>query len=200
MQASTDNLVLVGPVSDEVLIEAIVNGEVWALEALYQRYKGLSYSLCFRMVEDHQIAQNLIQEAFVIIWRRAGLYVPQVGPVRSWLYTIVQRQTIDYLRALHRRSRLQEIRLETVDEEELPTRPDVWIELWQSILNAQVRRALLQIPSQQRVVIELAYFQGWTHSEIAQNCRLPLGTVKARIRLGLQHLKQTLTRMGVDAI
>jgi len=200
VQVFADHLVSTDPISDETLIQAISNGEVWALESLYQRYKVLTYSHCYRMVADHQVAQNLTQEAFMKIWQHASLYVPQAGTLRTWLFTIVQHQTIDYLRALQRRSRLQEVNWDTIDEEEQPTQPDIWIETWQSILSVQVHAALLRIPPEQRLVIELAYFQGSTHVEIAQRCHIPPGTVKARMRLGLLHLKQALAQMGVDEI
>lgn len=82
--------------------------------------------------------------------------------------------------------------------DELATFPDVWEEAWRSVQSAQVRAALMSIPTEQRMVIELAYFQGWTHTEIAEGCQIPLGTVKARLRLGLIHLKRTLEKMGVN--
>ncbi len=200
MQVVAENLVSTDLVSDEVLIRSISNGEVWALESLYQRYHVLTYSLCYRMVEDHQVAQNLTQEAFLKVWRHASLYVSQAGAPRTWLFSIVHHQAIDYLRALQRRSRLREVSWDSIDEEEEPIQPDIWIEAWQSILSVQVHAALLQIPVEQRLVIELAYFQGATQAEIAQRCHIPLGTVKARMRLGLHHLKQALTQMGVDEI
>ncbi len=76
--------------------------------------------------------------------------------------------------------------------------PDVWEEAWRSMQSAQVRAALIRIPTEQRMVIELAYFQGWTHSEIAEGCQIPLGTVKALMRLGLQYMKRALGKMGIN--
>jgi len=116
--------------------------------------------------------------------------------VRSWLLSILRHRAIDYLRALQRRSSLQEVRWEQVEEDEQPILPDAYDEAWRSILGSQVRVALMQIPLEQRRVIALAYFQGWTQSEIAQEYGIPLGTVKARMRLGLLHLKQTFDQMG----
>jgi len=184
--------------SDEALISAIAGGAVWAMEPLYQRYSRILYSLAYRMVADHQIAEDLIQDAFLAVWRRATSYSPQSGAVRSWLISIVHHRTIDYLRGVRRRSAIKEATWEEVEQDERTAFPDVWDEAWRSVQSAQVRAALMNIPTDQRMVIELAYFQGWTHSEIAEGCQIPLGTVKARMRLGLKHLKRKLEQMGIN--
>ena|SRR2546421_884531 len=186
--------------SDEALILAIAGGAVWAMEPLYQRYSRILYSMAYRMVSDHQVAEDLIQEAFLSVWRRAISYSPQSGAVRSWLISIVHHRTIDYLRSVRRRSVMKEATWEEVEQDESASVPDVWDEAWRSIQSSQVRAALMDIPTEQRMVIELAYFQGWTHTEIAEGCQIPLGTVKARLRLGLHHLKRALEKMGVNEI
>jgi len=186
--------------SDEALISAIAGGAVWAMEPLYQRYSRILYSLAYRMVADHQIAEDLLQDAFLAVWRRATSYSPQSGAVRSWLVSIVHHRTIDYLRGVRRRSVLKEATWEEVELDERAAFPDVWDEAWRSVQSSQVRAALMNIPTEQRMVIELAYFQGWTHTEISQGCQIPLGTVKARMRLGLQHLKKALEKMGVNEV
>ena len=186
--------------SDEALISAIAGGAVWAMEPLYQRYSRILYSLTYRMVADHQIAEDLIQEAFLSVWRRATSYSPQSGAVRSWLVSIVHHRTIDYLRAARRRSTLKETTWEEAEQDDRTAFPDVWDEAWRSIQSTQVRAALMNIPTEQRMVIELAYFQAWTHSEISAGCQIPLGTVKARMRLGLLHLKRELAQMGVNEL
>jgi len=186
--------------SDEALINAIAEGAEWAMEPLYERYNRVLYSLAYRMVADHQVAEDLLQDAFLSIWRRATSYSPQSGAVRSWLISIVHHRTIDYLRAVRRRAGLKEVTWEEVELDERTAFPDVWEEALRSVQSAQLRTALRNIPSEQRMVIELAYFQGWTHSEIAEGCEIPLGTVKARMRLGLSHLKRLLAQMGVDEI
>jgi RNA polymerase sigma-70 factor (ECF subfamily) len=168
------------------------------MEPLYQRYSRILYSLVYRMVSDHQVAEDLIQDAFLSVWRRAISYSPQSGAVRSWLISIVHHRTIDYLRSVRRRSVLKETTWEEVEVDERAAFPDVWEEAWRSVQSAQVRAALMNIPTEQRMVIELAYFQGWSHSEIAAGCQIPLGTVKARLRLGLIHLKRALEKMGVN--
>ena len=184
--------------SDEALINALAEGAEWAMEPLYERYNRVLYSLTCRMVADHQVAEDLLQEAFLSVWRRASSYSPQSGTVRSWLISIVHHRTIDYLRAVRRRAGLKEVTWEEVELDERTAFPDVWEEALRSVQSAQLRAALLNIPLEQRIVIELAYFQGWTHSEIAEGCELPLGTVKARMRLGLSRLKGLLAQMGVD--
>jgi RNA polymerase sigma factor (sigma-70 family) len=184
--------------SDEALLLAIADGAVWAMESLYQRYSRILYSLAYRMVADHQVAEDLLQDAFLAVWRRATSYSPQTGAVRNWLISILHHRTIDHLRKIRRHSTIQEAPLEEIELDGGIASPDVWDEAWQSVKSSQVRAALMKIPTEQRLVIELAYFQGWTHTEIAEGTQIPLGTVKARMRLGLIHLKQVLAQMGID--
>ena len=186
--------------SDEALLNAIADGATWALESLYERYNRVLYSLAYRMVADHQVAEDLLQDAFLSIWRRATSYSPQAGAAHSWLISIVHHRAIDYLRGVRRRSTVQEAPLEEIEFDDTTAFPDVWDEAWQSMKGSQVRAALMKIPTEQRLVIELAYFQGWTHTEIAEGTHIPLGTVKARMRLGLLHLKHILEQMGLDEI
>jgi RNA polymerase sigma factor (sigma-70 family) len=184
--------------SDEALLLAIADGAVWAMESLYQRYSRILYSLAYRMVADHQVAEDLLQDAFLAVWRRATSYSPQTGAVRNWLISILHHRTIDHLRRIRRHSTIQEAPLEEIELDGGIASPDVWDQAWQSVKSSQVRAALMKIPTEQRLVIELAYFQGWTHTEIAEGTQIPLGTVKARMRLGLIHLKQVLAQMGID--
>lgn len=186
--------------SDEALLNAIANGAVWAMESLYQRYSRILYSLAYRLVADHQVAEDLLQDAFLAIWRRSTSYSPQTGAARSWLISILHHRAIDHLRRVRRRSTLQEAPLEELELDETTAFPDVWEDVWRSVKSSQVRAALMKIPAEQRLVIELAYFQGWTHTEIAEGVQIPLGTVKARLRLGLIHLKHALEQVGMDEI
>ncbi len=186
--------------SDEALLTAIAGGAVWAMESLYDRYSRILYSLAYRIVADHQITEDLLQDAFLSIWRRSSTFSPQSGPARNWLISIVHHRAIDYLRRVRRRSALQEAPLAEIDVDELTSFPDAWEEAWRSIQSSQVRAALMKIPTEQRLVIELAYFQGWSHTEIAQGTETPLGTVKARMRLGLQRLKLILFEAGIDEV
>jgi len=186
--------------SDEALLSAIARGDVLAMDSLHQRYSRILYSLAYRMVADHQIAEDLIQDAFLSVWRRSTSFSPQAGAARSWLISILHHRAIDYLRRVRRRSHIQEAPLDEIELDETTAVSDVWDEAWRSVQSSQVRAALMQIPPEQRLVIELAYFQGWTHTEIAEGTLTPLGTVKARMRLGLNHLKRALLEQGIDEI
>ena len=186
--------------SDEALLSAIAGGAVWAMDLLYQRYSRILYSLAYRIVADHQIAEDLLQDAFLSVWRRSTSFSPQAGAARSWLISILHHRAIDHLRRVRRRSSMQEAPLEELEFDETTAVADVWDEAWRSVQSSQVRAALMKIPTEQRMVIELAYFQGWTHTEIAEGTQTPLGTVKARMRLGLNHLKRALLEEGIDEI
>lgn len=183
--------------SDEYLLHALASGGVWAMELLYHRYSRLFYTLAYRMVGDHQVTEEVVQDAFLAIWQHATSYSPQAGLVRWWLISLVRHRAVDYLRRKHSRSNWKEISWETAETEKEATSPDVWEDAWCSLQRAQVREALLHLRTEQRLVITLAFFCGWTHSEIAQRCQLPIGTVKSRVRLGLLHLKQVLEQRGV---
>jgi RNA polymerase sigma factor (sigma-70 family) len=191
-------LAIFDELSDEALLQAIAEGAIWAMESLYQRHIRTLYSLALHMVTDQQIAEDLVQEALVAVWRHAASYSPQSGAARSWLIAILHHRTIDYLRSGRHRAVMREVPLEVIDLNAKAAFPDVWDAVWQSLRSEQVRAALMKLSPKQRMVIELAYFQGWTHTEIAQALQIPLGTVKARVRLGLIHLRQLLTQMGLN--
>lgn len=186
--------------SDEALLNAIAAGAVWAMDSLYERYSRVLYSLAYRMVADHQVAEDLLQESFLSVWRRSTSFSPQAGAARSWLISIVHHRAIDHLRRVRRRSVVQEAPIEELEFDETTAVADAWEEVWRSVQSSQVRAALMKIPTEQRMVIELAYFQGWTHVEIAEGTQTPLGTVKARMRLGLNHLKRALLEEGIDEL
>ena len=184
--------------SDEALLNAIAGGAVWAMESLYQRYSRSLYSLVYRMVANQQVAEDLLQDTFLAVWRRATTYSPQRSTVRNWLFSITHHRTVDYLRRVRCQSTIQEVLLEEITFHESISSPDTWDEAWRSMKSSHVQAALMKIPTEQRLVIELAYFQGWTHTEIAEGMQIPLGTVKGRMRLGLTHLKRILVEMGMD--
>lgn len=184
-------------ISDGTLISAIAGRAVWAMEILYQRYNRLLYALVHRIVGNQQVAEDLMQEAFFAVWQHAHSYVPQNGEVKSWLISIFHHKAIDYLRSVQRRAAIQQVELEQADLQDQVVMGDAWDEVWQSAQRDLIREALAHLPREQQMVIELAYFQGWTHSEIAEGTHLPLGTVKARMRLGLLHLKRLLEQKDV---
>jgi RNA polymerase sigma-70 factor (ECF subfamily) len=178
--------------SDVLLLQALADKEVWAMETLYEHYGHNLYGLAYRMIADHQVAEDLVQEAFIAVWQRAGSYSPQRGTVRDWLFSILHHRTIDYIRSTRHRPILDGAMWEEIEQDEQAALPDVWEKAWQNLEAERVRIALLKLLPEQRMVIELAYFQGWTHTEIAKTHHIPLGTVKARMRLALLHLKKDL--------
>jgi RNA polymerase sigma-70 factor (ECF subfamily) len=174
--------------SDELLIAAIQRKDVRALESFYDRHRVLAYSLALQLLGNTGDAEDVVQEAFLNVWRAAETYRPAMSSARSWLLRIVHHRAIDKLRA--RQSRLQPFALQ--DDLELAGSSDVWREVSGNLTGEEVRRALQQLPAEQRETIELAYFTGYTHSQIAQAMDVPLGTVKGRLRIGLHKLKSLL--------
>ncbi len=182
--------------SDEFLIEATAGRAMWALERLYHRYSRRCYALAYRMTADKMVAEELVQDTFLAVWQSASSYAPSAGPVRGWLFSIIYHHTVDYLRSVRRRSTLQQVKWQEVEAYERFAISDVWVQAWSSAQIAELHACLERLPTDQRTVIELAYFEGWTHTEIAQRCQIPIGTVKARIRLGVRHLRNALKQAG----
>ncbi|MFL5706709.1 MAG: RNA polymerase sigma factor [Ktedonobacteraceae bacterium] len=184
--------------TDEELILAICGGAQWAMELLYHRYARYTFALAYRILHDASTAEDIVQEAFLLVWSKASYYQRQEGSVRSWLQTIVHHRAIDKIRSASHRD-MQCSPLQTENELNLPNeQPDVWEEAWRNEQQTLIHSALAQIPAEQRYVIELAYFGGFTHVEIAEREGIPLGTVKGRMRLGLQKLRLLLQENGVD--
>ncbi len=187
-------------ISDEKLIHAIARGSTWAMEPLVDRYSRYLYSLVYRMVLNHHLAEDLTQDAFMQVWSRAATYTPALGSVRGWMTTIARHKTIDYLRGVQRKAVYRtDATWEDVERDEHMAQPDAEESALKVIQGEEVREVLMLIPPEQRTVIELAYFQAWTHSEIAERCEIPLGTVKARMRLGIKHLQRLLKERGITS-
>lgn len=190
--------------SDEELIQAICQREEWAMEALYTRYHRYAFALAYRILHDSAAAEDIMQEAFLSIWRKAPSYQRQQGSVYSWLQAIVHHRAIDRVRSAAYRDEQwkpgpQDDEREGREQEPVSQQPDVWEEAWQHERHALIRRALAQLPVEQRMVIEQGYFEGYTHVEIAERYNLPLGTVKGRMRLGLQKMRAILQEYGLEA-
>jgi RNA polymerase sigma factor (sigma-70 family) len=183
---------------DEYLISALAGGAVWAMDLLYQRYSGLLYSLAYRVVADLRVAEDLLQEVFLAVWQHAPSYDSQSGSVSGWLTSIMRHRAIDHLRRTHRHNSSNEVPWEIGEQDQRMASPDVWDEAWRSVQASLVRECLMRLLPEQREVIELAYFEGRTQSEIARTCQIPLGTVKARMRLALRHLKRELEKRGMS--
>lgn len=187
--------------SDECLIDAIVWGDATAMEPLYERYSRPFFSLAYRMVASKEVSEDLVQTAFLSIWQHRTSYSREAGSVRSWLLSIMHYRVIDYLRRRRFRPACKEIPWEDVAYEEASLLlPDPWEDTWRLEQAALIREAMQNLPTAQRCVIKLAYFEGLTHTEIAEQCDIPLGTVKSRLRLGLLHLKSTLTEQNIAGV
>lgn len=172
---------------DASLIRAIADGREEALLVLYDRYSRLAFGLAYRILGDAPVAEEVVQDTFLSIWTNASRFIAQRGSVRSWLLTIVRNRALDELR--RRRARPLPFSLETAMSGDTVHLDEALIA---RIDAAQVRAALSSLPEEQRLVIELAYFDGLTHHEIAERLRIPLGTVKSRLRLGLHKLADLL--------
>jgi RNA polymerase sigma factor (sigma-70 family) len=185
--------------TDEDLISSICRGAEWALELLYQRYHRYAYTLAYRILGESSIAEDIVQEAFLSIWRKASSYQKQHGSVLSWLQAIVHHRAIDKVRAASHRDH-QWTPLQTENEQDPPSEePEVWEVAWHQEQSELIREVLAKLPAEQRLVIELAYFGGYTHTEIAEKWNIPLGTVKGRMRLGLQKMNHYLRERGLDS-
>jgi RNA polymerase sigma-70 factor (ECF subfamily) len=177
--------------ADEELMQLVGQGDARAFETVYDRHGGAAFSLAYRMVGNRPAAEDVVQEAFLSIWRSRARYEAARGSVRSWILGIVHHRTIDSLRRnlVHDRRRSSAEGIE--ERHEAPERTDV--EVARRDEARSVRAALETLPGEQTRVIELAYFGGFTHSQIAEMLNMPIGTVKGRMRLGLDKLRRELT-------
>jgi RNA polymerase sigma-70 factor (ECF subfamily) len=171
-------------------MQLVQSGDPEAFEALYDRHGGPAFSLAYRIVGTRTAAEDATQDAFLSIWRSRVRYSRERGSVRTWILGIVHNRTIDSLRRsmVHDRRRASAEGLE--EREQAPELTDV--EALRRDEARTVRAALEKLPDPQVRVIELAYFGGFTHSEIAEMLQEPVGTVKGRMRLGLEKLRNEL--------
>ena len=176
--------------ADEEVMQLVANGNPRAFELIYDRHGGAAFSLAYRMVPNRVTAEDITQEAFLSIWRSRVRYDRSRGSVRTWVLGIVHHRAIDALRRGGVHDRRQET-IEGAEERfEAPERTEV--EVARRDEAAGVRRALDTLPEDQRRTIELAYFGGFSHTEIAELLDEPVGTVKGRMRLGLDKLRHRL--------
>ncbi len=176
--------------ADEELMHLMQRGESPAFELIYDRHVGAAYSLAYRMCGAPVAAEDVVQEAFLSIWRSAARYDRMRGSVRTWILGIVHNRAIDQLRrsVVHDRRRASD---EGIEERfEAPERTEV--EAARRDEAREVRAALENLPAEQSRVIDLAYFGGYTHTEIAGLLGAPIGTIKGRMRLGLEKLRHHL--------
>ena len=181
---------------DSALVAQAAGGDEHALGELYDRYGGMAFSLACSIVGEHADAEEVVGDAFAQIWRSAGGFDPTRGSVAAWVATIVRTRALDLVRSRKRRARvLEEAAVVTDEGEALVLAPSIesadrGAELTET--TTIVRRSLADLPAPQRRVIELAYFGGLSQSEIAEHLSEPLGTVKTRMRAGMEKLRQAL--------
>jgi len=177
--------------ADEELMPLVGRKDPEAFEVLYDRHGGAAYSLAYRIVGDRAAAEEVTQEAFISVWRSGARFDAARGSVRSWLLSVVRNRAIDFLRSKAGKAP----KLDFDDESVLEQRPAAERtedEALRRETAGEVRGAISNLPGEQAKVIELAYFGGFSHSEIAQILQLPMGTVKGRMRLGLEKIRGEL--------
>jgi RNA polymerase sigma-70 factor (ECF subfamily) len=178
--------------SDEALVALTARSEHSALAELYDRYGRSAYGLARRILRDDTLAEDAVQEAFLALWRTAARFVPERGKASTWILTLVHRRAVDLVRREeHRRADSLESAPEVgggaVEEEALLR-----------LQRERVQKALKQLPDQQREALELAYYGGFTQSELAERLGQPLGTIKSRMFSGLSRLRELLGEPGME--
>ena len=174
----------------------VEGGDADAFAALYDRHCRLAYSVAHKLIGEKQAAEDLTQDAFLKVWRSADGYRPQRGSVRTWILSVVRNQGIDQLRARACRRRMREKVEASAPRSESS---EAFTRVWHEARLGQVREALDALPHVQRQVLELVHFSDLTHMEIAERLRLPVGTVKGRLRLGLKKLRKDTELRDVAA-
>ena len=179
--------------SDEALVALAARSEQSALAELYDRFGRPAYGLALRILRDEALAEDAVQEAFLTLWRTAGRFVPERGKASTWILTLVHRRAVDIVR---REERRRTDALEQALEPE--SREAVDEEAWLRLQRERVQDALRKLPDQQREAIELAYYGGFTQSELAERLGQPLGTIKSRMFGGLARLRELLGEPGME--
>lgn len=169
-------------------------GDPQAFALLYDRHGRAAYSLAYRMMGERQASEDLVQDVFLRVWRSTASYRADRGSVRTWILRIVHNRGVDQLRSLSSRRRTQD-KVEASAETSQPS--EAFTETWRNSRRDEVRDALKTLPPEQLKILELAYFSGYTHVEIAELMELPLGTVKGRMRLGLKKIKDYFDAKGL---
>lgn len=182
--------------ADEELMRLVRSSDARAFAVVYERHVGSAFSLAYRMCATRTAAEDVVQEAFLALWRSGGRYDATRGSVRTWVLGIVHNRAIDALRraTVHDRRRASDEGL----EERFETGERTDAEVARRAEASEIRSALGELPSEQSQVIELAYYGGFTHAEIADILGAPLGTVKGRMRLGLEKLRGQLDGLAPE--
>jgi RNA polymerase sigma factor (sigma-70 family) len=180
--------------SDHGLLALVAREDREAFARLYDRYCDAAYAVAVRVVRDRELAADVVQNAFLAIWQQARQYDPQRGQPSHWILTVTHHKAVDVVRREDRR------RADPLDEryDAQDTGPATDERAWLSMTREQVRAALAKLPDPHREVIELAYFAGYSQSELAERLALPLGTVKSRTFAAMAALRRTLNEAGVN--
>ena len=181
--------------ADQAVLVLVSTGQLDALQELYDRYRTMAYSIALRITSDASLAEDVVQDAFMGVWRNAGRYVTGRGSVKTWLLAIVHHRAVDAVRRRRPTSELPE--REDVPPPALQL-PDIWHDVAAGLDREEIAAAMATLSDVQREAIELAYWGGLTQQEISARTGAPLGTVKSRVRLGLLALRQALT--GEDQV
>jgi RNA polymerase sigma-70 factor (ECF subfamily) len=172
--------------ADRQTLERVSRGDPAAMEPLYQRFAARAFAICLRILRERHEAEEVLQETFLEVWRRAKEYDPRRGAIEAWVATIARTRAIDHLRTQRTANRVAEAAQPTSVLSTPPTAPDTAAAESQD--KVRVEKALKSLPTGQRHALELAYFEGLSHTEIAERTGDPLGTVKTRVRLGMEKL------------
>ncbi len=197
--ASLPTLISATDADDQLKIIAIANGDNHALEELYHRYSGVVYRLAFRVLKQREQSEEVVQEVFWRVWRRSASFERERGRVSQWIFGIAHNLCIDEMRRMRARPNPvyendeHPIIAQLVDE-----RIDIPAVVWANEQRRVIVGALATLPVAQREAVELAYFGGFSHQEIADRLDRPLGTIKTRVRLGLQKLGTLLADTDID--
>ena len=172
--------------SDEALVALAARSEQSALAELYDRYGRPAYGLALRVLRDESLAEDAVQDAFLTVWRTATRFVPEKGKASTWILTLVHRRAVDVVRREQRR------RADSLEQAPEPGAGGADEEAWLRLQRERVQAALKQLPDQQREALELAYYGGFTQSELAERLGQPIGTIKSRMFMGLTRLRELL--------
>jgi RNA polymerase sigma factor (sigma-70 family) len=178
--------------SDEALVALVARADEGALAELYDRFGHVAYGLALRIIRDPALAEDAVQDAFLAAWRSAGRFVAERAKASTWLLTLVHRRAVDVVR------REQPRRTEPLETAPQPSANLTEDEAWLRLQRARVQEALRRLPDQQREAIELAYYGGFTQSELADRLGEPLGTIKSRMFSGLARLRELLAEPGQE--
>ena len=170
-----------GPGSDVQLLQKMQQGDQDAVLLLYDRYSQLAYSIILRVLRDECVAEELMQDVFLQLWRQPGLYDPARGTLRAWIAVVCRHRAVDHLR-----KRRHEV---DIDDANLSVSATQEESAGRAQFLGQIQTELSRMPIAERNVLELAYFEGYTHSEISAKTGQPLGTVKSRLRSAIGRLR-----------